>query len=313
VVSGSGGLRTSDSGLRTPEGRIYDLGYQQYTGPRQGRGRAVVSLFRFSLRRAWAIGRPFRSKIIPWGLAAMALVPALVGLGAAAMVSRFNLGDGESFELFSYQGYYGYISTLFVLFCTSVAPELVCPDQRQRVLTLYFSRYVGRTGYVAAKLGAMLAAMLAFALTPQIILFFGNALASRDSWGYIQDKADVLPRIVAAALLVSLFFGSISLAIAAHTGRRIYAAGAFFALMVLSNAVAASIHLALDNDTSRYLSLLAIYEVPLAAVQWIFGREGGGALAGEVAIRQELWFLAAVAYTLIALLAMAWRYVRLSP
>jgi hypothetical protein len=240
-------------------------------------------------------------------------VPALVGLGVAALFSRFAAATEEGFEIFSYQGYYGLIATLFVLFCTSVAPELLCPDQRQRVLTLYFSRYVGRTGYVAAKLGAMLAALLAFALVPQVLLFFGNAMASRNTWGYMQDNADVLPRIVTAALLVCFYFGSISLAIASYTGRRIYAAGAFFALMVLSNAVAASIHLALDTDVSRYLSLLAFYEVPLAAVQWIFGREGGGALAGEVMIRQELWFLAAVAYSLIALLMMAWRYVRLSP
>lgn len=313
MVSGGGGLRTPDSGLRTPEGRIYDLGYQQYTGPRQGRGRAMISLFRFSLRRAWAIGRPFRSKIIPWGLAATALIPALVGLGLAALFSRFAPATEEGGQIVSYQGYYGLISTLFVLFCTSVAPELLCPDQRQRVLTLYFSRFVGRMGYVAAKLAAMLAALLAFALVPQIILFFGNALASRDTWGYMQDKADVLPRILAAAVLVSLYFGSISLAIAAHTGRRIYAAAAFFALMVLSNAVAASIHLALDNDVSRYLSLLALFLTPLEAVQWIFGRTTTTGLAGEVHLPQEVWFLAACAYTLIALFVLLWRYVRLSP
>jgi hypothetical protein len=83
--------------------------------------------------------------------------------------------------------------------------------------------------------------------------------------------------------------------------------------MVLSNAVAGAIHLALDNEVSRYLTLLAFYLTPLEAVQWIFGRTTTSGLAGEVALPQELWFLAALTYTLVALVFLVWRYVRLTP
>jgi ABC-2 type transport system permease protein len=304
---------TGHPALRTPEGRIYDLGYQPYTGPRQGTGRALYALFRYSLRRAWALGRPFRSKVIPWGLAVLAMIPALIGLGVAALFARFARPDDEGFQLFSYQGYYGTIATLILLFCTAIAPELVCPDQRQRVVTLYFSRSIGRFGYVGAKLGAMLAALLAFCIVPQVVLFMGNAMASRDTWGYIQDHLGTLPRILAAALLISLYFGSTSLAVASFTTRRIYAAATFFALMVLSNAVAGALHAALNNEASRRIALFAFFDVPIAATYWIFDRDNGGTIAAVVKLPQAVWFLAAVGYTAVALFALLWRYVRLQP
>jgi ABC-2 type transport system permease protein len=300
-------LVTDHGQVRAPQGRIYDLGYQRYTGPRQGRGRALMALFRFSLRRAWAIGRPFRSKIIPWGLLVIALIPALIALGIAALVS-------EGFSPIHYENYYELISILILLFCTSVAPELVCPDQRQRVVTLYFSRALSRPDYVLAKLGALLAALLAMALLPQAILFAGNALASKDSLHYVRDNLDKVPRILAAALLVSLYFGSISLAIAAHTTRRIFAAGAFIAAMLISTAVMGSVHATLNNDLSRHLALLALSDVPIAATHWIFdSSDTGGALAATVDLPQELWMLAATGYTVLALLALTLRYRRLVP
>src|SRR5436309_5528570 len=139
-----------------PAGRIFDLGYQRYTGPREGRRRAVTALFWNGVRRAWGIGRPFRSKLAPWGLFAIALVPALIALGIAALVS-------DRLSPYRYDNYYSAVSRVILLFCAVVAPELLCPDQRQRILSLYFSRSITRLDYLAARLGALVSALLVVA------------------------------------------------------------------------------------------------------------------------------------------------------
>src|SRR5262245_42707477 len=95
-------------------GRIYDLGYQPYVGPRQGRPRAVQALFWAAFRRAWGIGRPFRAKLAPWSLFGFALIPALITLGIAAL-------GAEDFSPFRYENYYDWISRIFLLFCTAAA------------------------------------------------------------------------------------------------------------------------------------------------------------------------------------------------
>ncbi|HEX6138849.1 MAG TPA: ABC transporter permease, partial [Candidatus Limnocylindria bacterium] len=66
-------------------GAIYDLGYRGYDGPRLGRSAAVATLFWHSLRAAFGWGRSGRSKIVPWGLTAFALAPAVVAAAIAAL------------------------------------------------------------------------------------------------------------------------------------------------------------------------------------------------------------------------------------
>ena len=59
-------------------GAIYDLGYQGYDGPRLGRRAAFWTLYWSSLRAAFGLGRSGRSKIVPWGLPAIIMLPAAV-------------------------------------------------------------------------------------------------------------------------------------------------------------------------------------------------------------------------------------------
>ena len=56
------------------------------------------------------------------------------------------------------------------------APELVSSDQRNRVLSLYFSHALERTDYALAKLGALAAAVFGMALAPMLVLFIGRVL-----------------------------------------------------------------------------------------------------------------------------------------
>ena len=73
-------------------GAIYDLGYQQYRGTRLGRANAFTSLFTFSLRTAFGLGRGARSKIIPFVVLAIVFFPAIF---LSITVLAVNLmGDG---------------------------------------------------------------------------------------------------------------------------------------------------------------------------------------------------------------------------
>ena len=266
----------------------------------------MLALFQAGLRRAWGIGRPARSRVVPWALFGSALIPAIIVLGIAVLVS-------EDFVPSGYESYFGWIARILILFSAAVAPELVCPDQRLRVLSLYFSRPIGRLDYVGAKLGALLTAVLTLALVPEAILFLGHAFASQDTLDYVRDNLDKPPRIIGAGLLVGLYFGSIALAIAAHTTRRVFAAGGFIGLMLISTTVASVTDATLDNEPARLLGLLALSEVPIAATAWFFDVEPSPAIAQSVDFPAGLWVLVALAYTAVALLLLAWRYIRLTP
>src|SRR4051812_7563372 len=69
-------------------GNIYDLGYRRYEGQRLGRRHAIRSLYLFSLRGTFGIGRSGRAKIAPFGLAFLALLPALVAVGIDAITAQ---------------------------------------------------------------------------------------------------------------------------------------------------------------------------------------------------------------------------------
>ena len=49
-------------------------------------------------------------------------------------------------EIFKHEDYFGYVQIVLVLFCAAVAPELV-RDQRNRMISLYFSRALSRVDY----------------------------------------------------------------------------------------------------------------------------------------------------------------------
>ena len=135
-----------------PGGSIYDLGYRGYDGPRLGRRSAVRALFAHAIRTCFGIGRGGRAKIPPFTLAGLAILPAVIAVGFAALASQAGPG-GEAIEQASpirYESYYGLVGVLVMLFCAGQAPELFGRDQRYGVLPLYFSRVLTRPDYALA-------------------------------------------------------------------------------------------------------------------------------------------------------------------
>jgi ABC-2 type transport system permease protein len=61
-----------------PTGAIHDIGYRHYEGPRLGAGYIRRSLFVETLRGAYGLGRSARSKVMPFLLLGVMVIPAVV-------------------------------------------------------------------------------------------------------------------------------------------------------------------------------------------------------------------------------------------
>jgi ABC-2 type transport system permease protein len=245
-------------------GSIYDLGYKRYEGARLGRRHAIWALYIYSVRGVFGIGRSLSSKVGPIGLAIIALLPAVIQLGVAAIAP-------EDIEVVAPEEYYGFIQIVLAVFCAVVAPELVGRDQRTHTLSLYFSRALRRQDYALAKFAALVTGLLAITVIPQVMMFVGNGLAADDFGDYLQDKWRDLPSILGSAVLLSCLIAAIGLVIAAQTPRRAYSTVAILAAFVLTSVVGTSLFEAADQDVGRFALLISPLHVVQGFTFWFFG------------------------------------------
>ncbi len=253
-------------------GNIYDLGYRHYDGARIGRRGTLLTLYVHSLRSAFGLGRRATSKIFPFALAVFAFVPAIIQLGVGAIAS----GVDQHVDLFKHEDYFTYVRIILVLFCATVAPELVGRDQRNRTLSLYFSRAVSRFDYAIAKFAALTSAMLVLTLGPQLLLFIGNGMANDDLSGYISDKWDLVLPIIAGSLLISAVIAAVGLCIAAYLPRRAYSTAAIVGVFVITLSAAHILMESIDTTYARFVLLVS----PVAwegAILWFFRVDPGSA------------------------------------
>ncbi len=244
-------------------GNIYDLGYRGYEGERFGRPYAILSLYTYSFRTIFGLGRSWLSKLFPIGLAILALIPALAQLAVAA-VSPLDVTFIRPEE------YFGFVSIVLALFCAVSAPEIIGRDQRTRTLSLYFSRALARLDYLFAKLLALALALLLVLVTPQLILILGKAVAATNLVDSLRSSANELPAIVGSSVLAALLMSSLSLAIASQTSRRAFSTGAVLGYFVVFSALGSILVAILGADVRGYGLLVSPLGVMEGAVRWIF-------------------------------------------
>jgi ABC-2 type transport system permease protein len=286
-------------------GSIYDLGYQHYTGVRLGRPYAVWSLYLYSLRVVFGIGRSFWAKLAAFGLLAFALLPAIVQLGVASL-------SPDDIEVVPPEDYYGIIEPILAIFVAIIAPELAARDQRTRTLSLYFSRALRRSDYALAKFAALVTALLAITVIPQLLMFVGNMSAASDTFEYFTDNFWDLPAIILSAVLLSSFFSGIGLAIAAQTSRRTYSTVAIVAVLTLSVGIATAIFESSGPDSGRWALLFSPYHLVRGTTLWLFGADTGedNPELEDADFPGVLYALTVLAITLFTLIAVLRRYER---
>lgn len=218
--------------MRAREAQVFDLGYQRYTGPREGRNRARLALFENGVRSVLGIGRGGRAKILPVGLFLGAMTPAVVFV----IVLSFIGDEGADF-IPSAGDYYSIVSTILIIFGAIMAPELLCPDRRDNVLPLYLVRPLTSTDYVLARFLAFFVIVLALVYAGQVVLQAGLILTTSEPVEYIRDNWLDVPRILLVGVLIAAFISVGPLAVAAFTTRRAYAAAFVIAAWLVLNSV----------------------------------------------------------------------------
>lgn len=241
-------------------GTIHDIGYQRYTGARLGRGHAVRSLYVYSLRTVFGLGRGARSKIFPFSLAGVLVVVAVV---LAAIKAQLGV------SVLSYLDFPGRISFVLVLFLATATPELASRDLRNNVLPLYFSRPIGRDDYVLAKLAALVTAMGLVLAAPLLIMFLGGAFSADGASGVWSEFTDFLPGLLNAAIY-AIVLSSVTLLVASLSSRRTIAAGAVVAVFLVTTPVSAVLSVLGSSTMHQLSSLFSITGILNGLRAWLF-------------------------------------------
>ena len=296
-------------------GTVFDIGYQRYTGGREGRGRARRGVYRDGVRIALGLGRGGRAKVLPWLfiglLSGIGTVMALVA-GAANLMQ----GDGtaERMNLPTHGDLYGIASIVLYVFGAIVAPELLCRDRREGVLQLYLVRPLTGGDYVAARWAAFLSVTIAAAWLPQIILFLGLSMGARNPSAYLQAHWLDVPRFLLAGVAMAAFITSLAMLTASFTTRRAYAAIFLVGLFVVSAPFTIGLAEELGGTAGRWISMFTLTNIPVHVNDIIFGQlsevtEEAPARELPAAIRVG-WYLA---WTIVPSALLWWRYRRMTP
>lgn len=268
------------------EGQVYRRRYTRFVGTRQGRARSYSAVIFHSWRRALGIRRKWTSKILPIILYTAAFIPVIGFISVPAILGI----DGLEFEP---SGLFATLSMILLVFAAAASPEMLCDDRRENVLPLYYSRGLSRWDYLLAKLLALGGIMLSVSLFPALILFLGNSFLQEQPFSYLSSNWDEVPRILAAALLLSLYYSSVGLAVASMTERKGVASAIIIGVFLAGTAVGNGLFEAIDQSWNFLFALISPMDIPEGLVYLIFGDSPSNSLVvrGDI---EPLWFLASV-------------------
>ncbi len=261
----------------TERGVVFDLGYTPHEGERNGRRGAIATMYRDGLYRVFGVHRRARKKIFPWLLVVFAILPAVVFVGFAFLMSTFAPEAESPFG--SHAEYFGITASVVLLFVALGAPELLIPDRREGVLAVYSSRPLRPDDYVGARAASLITVIAGFMLIPQILMYVGFAALSSDGFfKALGTNAEEIPKILAAAAVYALAYAPVGLLVSTIASRKAAATGIFFGIVLIGTALAAALVEATGVPGHRYAALLGIGEHPAHVSDWIFGRVGSSDL-----------------------------------
>jgi ABC-2 type transport system permease protein len=296
-------------------GTVFDIGYQRYTGGREGRRRGRRAVFKDGVRAALGLGRPARAKILPWFfigvLSAIALIMAMI---AGAMDRIAGPGAAERLDLPSHSDYYGIASIVVFAFAALVAPELLCRDRREGIIHLYLVRPITGSDYVSTRWLAFFAVMLAAIWLPQTILLLGLSMGDPDPIVYLQRHWLDIPRFLVAGVAMATYITTLALLTASFTSRRAYAAVFLMGLFAITTPFTVGLAQEIEGTAGQWISMFNLTNIPVHVNDIIFGEvseitedaPAGGLPAG---VRIAWYFL----WTLVPAAVLWWRYRRLTP
>jgi ABC-2 type transport system permease protein len=296
-------------------GSVFDIGYQRYTGPRAGRGRARLAIYKDGLRNALGLGRSVWAKLLPWlFLSLLVLVALVMALIAGAVQRLIGTGAVELLNLPSHSDYYGIASIILFVFAAAAAPELLCPDRRNGTLSLYLVRPVTGSDYILARWAALLTVLTIAALVPQLVLLLGLTMGGPEPVRYLLDNWRDLPRLLLAGTAIAVYTGTLAMLTASFTTRRAYASVFLVGLFAITTPFTTGLADQVGGTAGQWISMFNLSNIPVHVNDMIFGKTSrvtSGALASELpgSVRLAWYFLWTIGPGLIL-----WnRYRRVAP
>jgi ABC-2 type transport system permease protein len=284
--------------------RLEDTRYARYDGIRRAPWFAVISLARWSAFGALGARKSWRAKFLPVTLTLIALLPAFAVLAIRAIVGQ-EFAD-EFPELIPYRQYLTEIGLDVTIFAAILCPELLCPDRRDNVLSLYLSTAVGRFTYVVGKVIAAVVPLLCLTFLPVMLLFVGNTFFAESATSYLGDHWLDSLRITASGLLLAFYVSLVGLAIASFTSRRAFALGGYAALMLIPSFVGQSLVEGAGLD--KHVQLIELGRLPIAAARALY--PGGTDPDPDLAVAGVWWWAACGVVMAISVVCLWWRYRR---
>ncbi len=273
------------SGRTASGGTVFDIGYQNYTGPREGRNRARLAVFKDGVRTALGLGRGVRAKILPWlFIAILALIALIMALVIGAVNRLGGAGAADQANLPSHSDYYGIASIVFFVFAAVVAPELLCRDRREGVINLYLVRPLTGSDYIAARWAAFLTVMVAAAWLPQLILLAGLSMSDPAPALYLRAHWLDIPRFLASGVAITAYTTTLALLTASFTNRRAYASVFLVGLFIITTPFTTGLAMQIGGTAGQWISMFNLTNIPVHVNDVIFGEVSvitRGAPAGE--------------------------------
>ena len=219
-------------------GVIHDLGYRHYDGVRDGTPTIARTLFVTGLRHAYGLGRSGKSKVMPFILLAMSVLPALIVVGVVVLTGLDSLPV-------SYADYSNQTQLLISLFAAAQAPVLFSRDLRHRSIVLYLARPLAAEVFALVRWLSLTVAVWLFMSVPTLLLYLGAMLSGLDK----SDQTTSLLKAVALQVLLAMLIAGISGLISSVSLRRGFAVvGSVMALIVLAGVVTAVQAISAEQD-----------------------------------------------------------------
>lgn len=253
-------------------GTVFDIGYRNYTGEREGRRRSRLAVLKDGLRIALGFGRGGRAKVLPWSFIGLLTFIALIMALIAGAVNRMGgPGAAERAGIPSHSDYYGIASIILFVFAAIVAPELLCRDRRERSLTLYLVRPLTGSDYIAARWTAFLLVMCGATWLPQIILFLGLSAGDPSPMTYLRAHWLDIPRLLLAGFAMAAYVTTLSMLTASFTTRRAYASVFLVGLFVITTPFTTGLAEEVGGTAGMWISMFNLTNIPVHVNDIIFG------------------------------------------
>ena len=217
--------------MSTSEGQVFDLGYLNYVGPREGRDRARKALFVNGIRTCFGLGRGAMAKVLPILFFLAVMAPAAVFSIMAGLLGEMLV---DLVDLPGHEDYYTFVSVILFIFAAIIAPELLCTDRRSGVINLYLVRPLTSNDYVLGRWSAFFLVSVVFIYSGQVLLLLGLTLGAPEPLEYLRENWLDIPRFLGAGLAIAIITTTIPLAAASLTDRRAYATVAVIGLFLIS-------------------------------------------------------------------------------